>query len=86
MLQRLNVNSLDELTSKALPKAIQRKTKFQLPGDKAVKGEHEVLSDLRKIMDQNKVILRKKKSFSQKLEKINFLFVLFFFIIIILDF
>jgi len=55
MLQRLGLNSLRELSDKALPRSILREEEFQLPGDTTIKGEHEVLKDLRKIMDQNKL-------------------------------
>lgn len=55
MLKRLKFNSLEDLTNNVLPRSIRRTKPFELPGETDDKGEHEVLSDLRKIMDKNQV-------------------------------
>ena len=55
MLKRLKLTSLEDLTNKALPRSIRLTKPFRLPGDNTIKGEHEVLSDLRNIMDKNLV-------------------------------
>ena len=55
MLKRLKFNSLEDLTNNVLPRSIRRTKPFVLPGESDDKGEHEVLSDLRKVMDKNQV-------------------------------
>lgn len=56
MLSVVGANSLDELTNKIVPQAIQLGRPLKLSGDQKVRGENELLQEFRSIMSKNKIL------------------------------
>lgn len=54
MLKKIGASSLEDLTKKALPDSIRLDELVTLPDDNQIRGEGDVLTELREILNKNK--------------------------------